>query len=60
MSEEISNISKQEKIIMNLMDEIKEVEQQNAEKDKKNAMLECRVADLEQYSTLNDIIVTGL
>lgn len=45
---------------MNLMDEIKELKNQNAEKDKRIHMLECRVADLEQYSRLNDIMVSGL
>ena len=60
MSEEISNISKQQKLILSLMDEIKELQKQNAEKDKKITTLECRVADLEQYTRLNDIIVSGL
>lgn len=60
MSEEITNISKQQKVIMNLMDEVKELKRQNYEKDKKISMLEGRIADLEQYSRMNDLIVSGL
>ncbi len=33
---------------------------QNAEKDKRLAYLENRVADLEQYTGMNDIVITGL
>lgn len=33
---------------------------QNAEKDKQLAYLESRVADLEQYTRVNDVIITGL
>ncbi|KAJ8416221.1 hypothetical protein AAFF_G00382430 [Aldrovandia affinis] len=32
----------------------------NLEKDKKIAILENRVADLEQYTRINDVIITGL
>ncbi|KAJ8404636.1 hypothetical protein AAFF_G00334990 [Aldrovandia affinis] len=32
----------------------------NFEKDKKIAILENRVADLEQYTRINDVIITGL
>lgn len=60
MSEEITTISKQQKLILNLMDDIKELRRQSEEKDKKIAMLEGRVSDLEQYSRVNDVIVTGL
>ncbi|KAL7382808.1 hypothetical protein ABVT39_027930 [Epinephelus coioides] len=45
---------------MNLMEEIKELKRQNAEKDRKISMLEGRVADLEQYSRMNDLIISGL
>ncbi|XP_049449990.1 mucin-2-like [Epinephelus fuscoguttatus] len=45
---------------MDLMGEIKELKRQNAEKDKRITHLECRVADLEQYSRMNDVIINGL
>lgn len=45
---------------MDLMKEIKELKQQNEEKEKRTASLECRVADLEQYTHMNDIVVSGL
>ncbi|KAM3618395.1 uncharacterized protein V6R79_019930 [Siganus canaliculatus] len=60
LSGEISTISKQQKLILDLMDEIKELKKQCAEKDKMVAILECRVADLEQYSRKNYIVVSGL
>lgn len=60
LSEEISTVSKQQKTIIDLMSEIKELKKQNEEKDKRIASLECRVADMEQYSRMNDIVVSGL
>uniref|UniRef100_A0A668T9A7 Uncharacterized protein n=1 Tax=Oreochromis aureus TaxID=47969 RepID=A0A668T9A7_OREAU len=39
MSEEITTISKQQKLIFNLMEDIKELRRQSEEKDKKIAML---------------------
>uniref|UniRef100_A0A087X494 Uncharacterized protein n=1 Tax=Poecilia formosa TaxID=48698 RepID=A0A087X494_POEFO len=53
-------ISQQQKLIMNLMGEVKELKRQNVEKDKQIAFLEHRVADLEQYSRMNDVIISGL
>ena len=40
---------------MELMGEI-----QNIKKDKKITFLENRVADLEQYTRMNDLIISGL
>ncbi|KAK7880596.1 hypothetical protein WMY93_032761, partial [Mugilogobius chulae] len=45
---------------MNLTLEIKDLRKQNDEKDKKIQALENRLADLEQYTRLNDLIITGL
>uniref|UniRef100_A0A1A7XGY8 Uncharacterized protein n=1 Tax=Iconisemion striatum TaxID=60296 RepID=A0A1A7XGY8_9TELE len=59
MSEEIT-ISKQQKLILNLMEDIKELRRLSEEKDKRIAMLEGRVSELEQYSRVNDVMVTGL
>uniref|UniRef100_A0A1A8S4V6 Uncharacterized protein n=2 Tax=Nothobranchius TaxID=28779 RepID=A0A1A8S4V6_9TELE len=60
MSEEITTIAKQQKLIIILIEDIKELRRQSEEKDKKIAMLEVRVAELEQYSRISDVIVTGL
>lgn len=60
MSGEITTISKQQKMILDMMGEIKELKKQCAEKDKMVALLECRVADLEQYSRINDVVVSGM
>ncbi|ROL41279.1 hypothetical protein DPX16_5388 [Anabarilius grahami] len=60
LCEEIMTVSKQQKMIMDLMSEVKELKKQNQEKDKRIASLEYRVADLEQYTRMNDIVVSGL
>lgn len=56
----MATITKQQKLIMELMGNIKELQRQNLEKDRKIAVLENRLDDLEQYSRLNDVIVSGL
>ena len=43
-----------------LVEEVKALRIQNEEKDRKIAFLKNRVADLEQYTRMNDIIITGL
>ncbi|CAJ1074320.1 hypothetical protein DPX16_5149 [Xyrichtys novacula] len=45
---------------MNLVQEVKALHTENAEKDKQIAHLERRVMDLEQSSRMNDVIITGL
>ncbi|KAK7939950.1 hypothetical protein WMY93_003276 [Mugilogobius chulae] len=40
--------------------EVKQLKLQNEEKDKRIAALEGRIADLEQYSRINDVVITGL
>uniref|UniRef100_A0A096M2W2 L1 transposable element RRM domain-containing protein n=1 Tax=Poecilia formosa TaxID=48698 RepID=A0A096M2W2_POEFO len=57
MSDEIAKISQQQNLIMG---EVKELKRQNVEKDKQIAFLEHRVADLEQYSRMNDVVISGL
>lgn len=54
MSEEIITTSAQQKMIMDLMGEIKELKRQNVEKDKKISLWECQVADLEQSLRMNN------
>lgn len=43
-----------------LVEEVKVLNIQNEEKDKKIAFLKRSVANLEQYTRMNDIIITGL
>ena len=60
MSGELTTVTKQLKVLMDLMGEIKELKRQNMEKDQKISVLEKRLDDLEQYSRINDLIVSGL
>ncbi|KAJ8378468.1 hypothetical protein AAFF_G00239320 [Aldrovandia affinis] len=60
LTEEISDVKLQQKTILELVEEVKALRIQNAEKDRRLDYMENRVADLEQYSRMNDIIVTGL
>ncbi|KAL3966351.1 heterogeneous nuclear ribonucleoprotein R [Sarotherodon galilaeus] len=55
MTEEISAVKLQMKAILDLVEEVKALRIQNAEKDRRLA-----VADLEQYTRINDVIITGL
>ena len=60
LSAEVAKISAQQTIIMNLMGEIHTLKKKNMEKDTKITLLENRVDDLEQYSRMNDLIISGL
>lgn len=60
ITEELSAVRQQQKDIMELVGEVKQLRIQNAEKDKRIQQLESRVADLEQYTRVNNVIVTGL
>ncbi|KAL7381360.1 hypothetical protein ABVT39_004626 [Epinephelus coioides] len=59
LSEEVSAVRLQQKSIMDLVMEVKALRTENAE-DKQIAHLERRVTDLEQYTRMNDVIITGL
>ncbi|KAL7388552.1 hypothetical protein ABVT39_016111 [Epinephelus coioides] len=48
------------KSILDLVEEVKVLRVQNAKEDKWISYLESRVADLEQYSRMNNVSVTGL
>lgn len=60
MTEEISTVKLQQKAILDLVEEVKALRIQNAEKDRRLAYLENRMADLEQDTRMNDVIITGL
>ncbi|CAL8395000.1 unnamed protein product [Boreogadus saida] len=53
LTEEMSVVIKQQKMIMELVAEVKTLRIQNAEKDKRLDFLESRVQALEQYSSIN-------
>ncbi|CAJ1067156.1 hypothetical protein DPX16_5388 [Xyrichtys novacula] len=60
MSSDITNLMKQNTTITWLLTEIKLLKTKNMEQEKKIAFLENRVSDLEQYSRMNDVVVSGL
>ena len=60
MSAELTKVSVQQKQIIELIKEVQELKKESIEKDKTIKLLENRVADLEQYSRMNDVIVSGL
>lgn len=57
---ETSAIKDQQSQLLELLAEMKQLRIQNVEKDKKITDLEKRVEDLEQYSRMNDVVITGL
>lgn len=60
MTEDISAVKLQQKSILDLVEEVKALHIQNAEKDRRLVYLESRVAELEQYTSISDVIITGL
>lgn len=60
MSEELSKVAKQQVMLLDLLGEVKQLKNLIKEKDKKIEGLERRIEDLEQYSRMEDIIVSGL
>jgi len=56
LSGETSAIRLQQKSILDLVEEVKALQLLNEEHDKQIAVLENRVADLEQYTRMNDVI----
>ena len=60
LSEEVTAVRLQQEGILTLVEEVKALCIQNEEKDRKIAFLENRVANLEQYTRMNDIIITRL
>lgn len=60
MGHQMEAMTNKQDILMDMMKEIKELKKQNEEKDVKIVQLESRLSDLEQYTRMNDVIVTGL
>lgn len=60
LTEKVSDVSTQQKDLLKLLDEVKHLRLLNDQKDKKIEELERRVEELEQYSRINDVVITGL
>lgn len=60
LSSNVDNIAKQQAVITSLVKEISQLKTQNSDLRKKVDTLEERVDDMEQFSKLNDVIVSGL
>ncbi|KAJ8337087.1 hypothetical protein SKAU_G00383070 [Synaphobranchus kaupii] len=60
MSEEITKVAKQQTQLLGLMEEVRELKKMVLEKDKDISLLERRVNELEQYTRMDDVIVSGL
>lgn len=58
LSEELSKVSKQQTKLIELMDEVKHLKTIIKEKDKKINNLEKRIENLEQYTRMEDLVVT--
>jgi len=60
LTEEVSVVRQQQIAIMSLVEEVKALRLENSEKEKRIFSLENRVDELEQYTRMNKIIITGL
>ena len=56
----LANIAKQQRTLINLMNEISDLKKSNEEQQLKINSLEACVSDLEQYTRMNDVLITGL
>lgn len=60
MSEEMSTISKKQKVTVDLMEEINDLRSKIKKKNLRTAHPEGRISELERYTRINDVIITGL
>ena len=60
LTSEVANITKQNSVITELLNEIKLLKKQNTEKSREIDILNRRVDELEQYTRMDDLIITGL
>ena len=60
MSEELSKVVKQQMGLLELIDEVRQLKAVIKEKDRKIEELERRVDDLEQYTRMEDLVISGL
>ena len=60
LTAEVSEIKQQQMTIMSLVREVQQLKAENVEKDQRIQLLEDRVSEMEQYSRINEVIVTGI
>lgn len=60
MSDELSKVAKQQTMPPDLMDEVKQLKNLVKEKGKKIKGLERRINELEQYTRMEGLIISGL
>lgn len=60
VSEELSKVAKQQTGLLDLVAQVQQLKAGIKEKDKKIGELERRVDDLEQYTRMEDLVVSGL
>lgn len=60
MTHQMEAMTSKQDTLMGMMNEIKELKKNNEEKDAIIMQLRSRLCDLEQYTRMNDVIVTGL
>lgn len=57
---DVTAVRAQQEQLLGLLEEVKQLRLQNAEKDQRIVDLEQRVDELEQYSRMNDVVITGI
>jgi len=57
---DVAAVRAQQDQLLGLLEEVKQLRLQNAEKDQRIVDLERRVDELEQYSRMNDVVITGI
>lgn len=57
---DVTAVRAQQEQLLGLLEEVKQLRLQNAEKDQRIVDLERRVDELEQYSRVNDVVITGI
>ena len=60
LTTEVANIAKQNSIITELLNEIKQLKKRNIETTQEIESLSRRVNELEQYTRMDDLVITGL
>lgn len=57
---DVTAVRAQQEQLLGLLEEVKQLRLRNAEKDQRIEDLERRVDELEQYSRVNDVVITGI
>lgn len=60
LSGNVTAVRAQQEQLLGLLEEVKQLRLQNAEKEQRIVELERRVDELEQYSRINDVVITGI